>query len=217
MRTCRRSSCRGLTRLEVVLLVLAFVGLVVFSFALLSLRPRDYRGHATIRCLSNLKQVGIACRLFATDHNDLFPAHVSTNDGGSREFPDSAVAHLRALSNELVAPKLVVCRTDPDREPVKSFFELRGTNVSYFVSIDANESMPGMALAGDRILSTNGQPVRTGLVDLSTLTRLGWDRPWHSSTGGGVGNVVFADGSADILTSSQLQAFAGSTNRLAIP
>jgi len=31
------------------------------------------------------------------------------------------------------------------------------------------------------------------------------------------GNAVFPDGSVKMLTSGQLQAFAGSTNRLAIP
>ena len=39
-----------------------------------------------IKCVSNLKNVGLAFRIFATDNGDRFPMSVSTNEGGSSEY-----------------------------------------------------------------------------------------------------------------------------------
>ncbi|HKS37564.1 MAG TPA: hypothetical protein VJW76_10270, partial [Verrucomicrobiae bacterium] len=49
---------------------------------------------ASIRCVNNLKQMGLAARIYATDHNDAFP-------------PD-----FLSMTNELVSPKVLVCPLD---------------------------------------------------------------------------------------------------------
>jgi prepilin-type N-terminal cleavage/methylation domain-containing protein len=86
-----------------------------------------------IKCVNNLKNVGLAARIFATDNNDRFPWMISTNEGGSSEYIPTQVAsgadasrvvadtpglqgsiwrHFSALSNELSTPKIVVCPSD---------------------------------------------------------------------------------------------------------
>src|SRR5215475_5430543 len=73
-----------------------------------------------IKCVNNLKNVGLAFRIFATDNGDRFPMQVSTNDGGSAEYASSTAAnsqnfvwyHFAALSNELSTPKIVTCPSD---------------------------------------------------------------------------------------------------------
>ena len=50
-----------------------------------------------VSCVNNLKQIGLAARLWSTDHNDTFP-------------PDFA-----SLSNELNSPKVLVCPGDARR------------------------------------------------------------------------------------------------------
>src|SRR5687767_10120129 len=73
-----------------------------------------------IKCVNNLKNVGLAFRIFATDNGDRFPMQVSTNEGGSSEWAPASVAentskakaiykHFAALSNELSTPKIVIC------------------------------------------------------------------------------------------------------------
>src|SRR5262245_39606325 len=70
-----------------------------------------------IKCVNNLKNVGLAFRIFATDNGDRFPMNVSTNDGGSAEYagttanrqPNFTWYHYAALSNELSTPKIVTC------------------------------------------------------------------------------------------------------------
>src|SRR5947209_20405159 len=39
-----------------------------------------------IKCVNNLKNVGLAFRIFSTDNGDRFPFQISTNDGGSSEY-----------------------------------------------------------------------------------------------------------------------------------
>src|SRR5438132_1430045 len=43
-----------------------------------------------IKCVNNLKNVGLAFRIFATDNGDRFPMGVSTNEGGSSEYTSVA-------------------------------------------------------------------------------------------------------------------------------
>src|SRR5687768_17167936 len=76
-----------------------------------------------IKCVNNLKNVGLAFRIFATDNGDRFPMGVSTNEGGSSEFAGLTPAnnanfiyrHFSSLSNELSTPKIVVCPSDGTR------------------------------------------------------------------------------------------------------
>src|SRR6266480_3007566 len=72
-----------------------------------------------IACTNNLKQVGLAYRIFANDNGDQFPMNVTTNQGGSQEFRGTAgqkVAfnfyHFYVMSNEL-NPHTVPSRPTP--------------------------------------------------------------------------------------------------------
>ena len=71
-----------------------------------------------IACVNNLKQVGIATRIYATDNQDRFPWQVSANEGGSQDSLSKELEnykHWQALSNELSNPKVVRCPRDGGR------------------------------------------------------------------------------------------------------
>src|SRR5438093_5668926 len=97
-----------------------------------------------IKCVNNLKNVGLAFRIFATDNGDRFPMGVSTNEGGSSEYtglPTGAYAHFLALSNELNTPKIVVCPSDSGKTEATNFLQValaavtkggKNGGVSYF-------------------------------------------------------------------------------------
>src|SRR3954466_5033890 len=56
-----------------------------------------------IKCVNNLKNVGLAFRIFATDNGDRFPMEISMNDGGSAESINvigSNFVTWQCLSNE---------------------------------------------------------------------------------------------------------------------
>src|SRR5713226_4368047 len=74
-----------------------------------------------IKCVNNLKNVGLAFRIFSTDNGDQYPMNISTNAGSSSEFVDTTRTqfvwkHFQALSNELSTPKIVLCPSDQRTE-----------------------------------------------------------------------------------------------------
>src|SRR6185436_18645728 len=81
-----------------------------------------------IKCTNNLKNVGLAFRIFATDNQDRFPMQITAAEGGSSDWTAKGVAandkliwkHFSALSNELSTPKIVVCPSD-NREEATNF------------------------------------------------------------------------------------------------
>src|SRR5688572_3401961 len=137
-----------------------------------------------IKCVNNLKNVGLAFRIFATDNGDRFPMQVSTNEGGSQEFAATTLAdgntantkngiyrHYSALSNELSTPKIVVCPSDGTREEANNFARVKPTgaagnnvipfnfnkNVSDFIAPSADETRPQAFLSGDRNITNDAR------------------------------------------------------------
>ncbi len=211
----KNGESHGFTRTQLVVVVGAGAILFGLAFAAVSKAKEMSR---RIGCTCNLKQVGLSFRIFATDRGDLFPMGVSTNKGGSMEFVNTGEVfrHFRAMSNELSTPKVLVCPSDK-RKTASNFSVLSNANISYFVSLDAQSTFPQALLAGDRNLMTNGVPVGSGLLELTTNLTVGWTAVMHKNTG----NLVLGDGSVQQANSPRLQdqvAHSGVlTNRLLIP
>ena len=83
----------------------------------------------SIHCVNNLKQIGLAARIYATDHNDTFPSNFLT------------------MKNELSTPKILICPSDSNHavsvtltwdnfEPSQSSYE--------FLTSGLTESTPGV-------------------------------------------------------------------------
>jgi prepilin-type processing-associated H-X9-DG protein len=117
----------------------------------------------------------------------------------------------------LSTPFILYCPMDKGRKPATNFIWLRDSKISYFVGLDATEMQPQSFLAGDRNLTTNGQPVKPGFVELTTNVAVGWAATIHTNQG----NVVMGDGSVQQLSSARLPAALRctllATNRLAVP
>src|SRR5438874_13066347 len=68
-----------------------------------------------IKCVNNLKNVGLAFRIFSTDNGDRFPMAVPNLEGGSADavaLPLLTWMHFAATSNELSTPKIGACPSD---------------------------------------------------------------------------------------------------------
>jgi len=198
------------------LIVIAIVA--ILAVLLLPALAKAKQKAQRINCVNNLRQDGLAFRLWSGDNGDNYPPSVSAKKGGSMEYiiGGNAFRHFLCLSNELFTPKILVCPAD-DRQPARSFTILKNANVSYFVGVDANETMPQMLLAGDRNLTVNEEPVVTGLISIKSSDSLGWTGEIHNNSG----NVAMADGSVLQVTGSGVQQMNRhpETNiyRLAIP
>lgn len=178
-----------------------------------------------IKCVSNLKNVGLAFRIFATDNSDRFPMQVSTNEGGTSEFAPSSATdntrardifrHMAALSNELSTPKIVICPADQRTEannftPIKppgargrSIIPFdRNKNLSYFIGVNAQETMPQSFLSGDRNLtnSTSRKTINvSAYFSFGTNQATGWSKDMHQEQG----DIAMGDGSVQQMSSSR--------------
>jgi prepilin-type processing-associated H-X9-DG protein len=211
----RRTAAFTLEELLVVIVVL-FIVAMVFDWG----RPRNDRQRARrIMCISNLKQDGIAYRLWEGDHNDKYPMAVSVTNGGAMELvaTGNVAACFRVMSNELSTPKILICPADTRRVWATNFSALTDSNISYFIGLDAAENYPQMLLNGDDNLLVNGERVKAGVLNLGTNIAVAWDKDRHRNNG----NLGMADGSAQQVTTPGLNEAliraGAATNRLAIP
>jgi prepilin-type N-terminal cleavage/methylation domain-containing protein len=126
-----------------------------------------------ISCLNNLKQDGLAMRLWEGDNSDKYPQNVSTNIGGAQEYVNVAsgtalskpsatsamAAFFNVMSNQLSTAKILYCPSDSSAGSTAgavhtgsaaTAFTNSDSEVSYFLGNSAAESNPQMILMGDR-------------------------------------------------------------------
>jgi type II secretory pathway pseudopilin PulG len=215
---------------QAVTLIEVAVIVAILVLLLGMLLPRLARGERTAkrdRCVNNLKNIGLAYRVFSTDHGDKYPMQLSVTNGGSLEFREEVTSIWRryfSLSNELGTAKILVCPKDKERMEASVFGTNRpfgegasslrafntNRNISYFVGLDADETRPNMLLTGDRWL-TNGPPVlfRFGQATIGSLgtnqTHYSRGAGWHAPLHGAGGQVAQGDGSVQQYTSAGLR------------
>ena len=206
-----RSSVRhGFTLTELLVVIVVFVVLVGMVIPVGS----GNRAKASrIQCVNNLKNVGLALRIFAAEHAGTFPAALSATNGGFQEpLADGSQLwrHWLVVTSELASPKLLLCPADKRRVAAAAFapatnlpsqFVFSGNHqLSYFLGLHANETMPQSILAGDRNLTTNGTPVAPGRHVFPAGTRFGFTAELHMQSG----NLLLGDGSVQQVSSGRL-------------
>jgi prepilin-type processing-associated H-X9-DG protein len=192
-----------LVELFVVIAVIAILAAMIIPPASKMDKARALR----IQCVNNLKQIGLAWRVWKSYSGGDYPMNVSETNGGTKEFitGPNEWRHFQVASNELSTPRLLICPSDV-RIVATNFVFLDNSNLSFFVGLDAKESDPAMILSGDRNL-TNGTPVRNGLLKLTTRNPAGWTAEMHKK----VGNILLADGSVQQVSIAGLRSIVTNT------
>jgi prepilin-type processing-associated H-X9-DG protein len=214
----------ALTRVEVMTVIIVLVILVVVLSRVLHFSysdQRDIRSEVQrINCISNLKQIGLAFRLWEGDHNDKYPMQISVTNGGAMELvrAGNVAACFQVMSNELSTPKILLCPADTRRIWATNFSaDFDNSHISYFVGLDADETKPQMFLSGDDNFAIGGVPVKSGVLQLLTNAPVTWTKTRHKF----VGNIGMADGHVEQITVSGLTnaliQTGVATNRLLIP
>ena len=208
-------------------LLIVIVTVVLFLGVFLPFLARPRGGTASrINCISQLKQIGLAFRMWSNDNGESFPMRLSTQstNGGTMEFnlTGEVWRHFQMISNELNTPKVLACNEDKKRSRTSDWSVFtNNSHLSYFVGLDADETMPQTILSGDRNLtSPTIQPVK-GVLNVTANDRIEWTKAIHNQQG----NVGLGDSSAHQYTPGlihrQFQSVFVSTtqgvHRIALP
>jgi prepilin-type N-terminal cleavage/methylation domain-containing protein/prepilin-type processing-associated H-X9-DG protein len=141
-----------------------------------------------INCVSNLKQVGTAMRMFANDNDGKYPGEINLPaPGATVTTGNSNVCYnlFQYAGDQLTSPKILLCPSDSKRpvapRPPLDFTVPTTTNsfadathqnnsLSYFYGMDSSDTIPGMILSGDRNLGT-GTAGPNGTALVSTMMK----------------------------------------------
>jgi len=210
----------AMTLIELLVVIVVVVILIAMLIPALS----HQHGAMRVRCIHNLKQIGLAFRMWANDNGDKFPMQVSvtnTNGAGTLELivKGKVFPHFQVMSNELCYPSVLTCPDDAKRIAATNFTtNLKDASISYFVGVDADLDQPTTLLSGDANFEIGGVPAKSGLLALSSNAPVSWTAARHQHGG----NIAIADGSVQQVTPSQLRQrmlpqTGLATNRLLLP
>src|SRR3954471_17187344 len=133
-----RLKSRAFTLIEL-LVVIAIIAILA-AILLPALARAKAQAKRTV-CLNNLKQIGIAMRSWATDHDSKFPWGVDQSQGGGKpNGTGNATVNVQfsIVSNELATTKILLCPNDAARrEPALGFTNMALTDISYCLGNEA--------------------------------------------------------------------------------
>jgi competence protein ComGC len=200
------------------------VAVVVLVLAIgLPLGAKFKHTTSIMRCEDNLTDIVLGFRIWEGDNNDKPPMEVPVALGGAQELiaTGNVTGCFQVMSNELSAPKILTCPKDSQHSydnfgwDALAWARLSRTNLSYFIGLNATNSVLPTMLSGDANLLQNGRAVPAGKLNLWSNS-VTWTQDRHH----GHGNILLPDGSVQTVSRMGFSSSAGTrfaTNCVVVP
>jgi prepilin-type N-terminal cleavage/methylation domain-containing protein len=199
---------RRLTAFTLIELLVVISIISILASMLLPSLSRAKAKALRIKCVSNLKQIGLGFRMWSDDNDNRFPWQTATSEGGTRGLSE-AWQHYSVIAAEVVTPRVLLCPSDRSRREAQTwtaapngFQTLKDEALSFTVGVEASEEHPMMHVATDRnLFGLENQTCPQAQITSGVVTRLDPDRDdphWGSGIHVFAGNLALTDGSAQM-------------------